>query len=31
MKEWALAFVAAASLVALTLWTTKVMVKVLYG
>lgn len=31
MKDWAVAFVAAASLVALTIWCVKVLIGVIYG
>ena len=31
MKDWAVAFIAAASVVALMLWCVKVVVEVLYG
>lgn len=31
MKDWAVAFLAAASLFGLTLWLARIMVEVLYG
>jgi len=31
MKDWVVAFIAAASLIGMTIWCAKVFVKVLYG
>jgi len=31
MKDWAAAFIAAASLIALTIWSAKIIVRLIYG